>query len=226
MHIKRVGYYLKQKYQPHINIENKYSFDDSNSIVLDKNQVIIKLNPEYINRNNILEKDKNNSTTDVESDVQFSIPSEFDRYDVHKLTSYLRMYSGANNFSELLQKLEDNINQTFVDKLLYHIDRMNIRDSEVYKAAQLDKRLFSKIVSNREYKPSKDTAVALALALRLSIGEADDLLSRAGYTLSHSNKRDVVIEYFFRDKIYDLVLINEVLYNLDMKTIGRNEKSH
>ena len=77
------------------------------------------------------------------------------------------------------------------------------------------------MVSNRDYKPSKDTAIALAFALRLSLDEANDLLSRAGYTFSHSNKRDIIIEYFFREGIFNLMDVNEVLYRLDQKIIGR-----
>ena len=117
--------------------------------------------------------------------------------------------------------LNKNQNQTFVDCLLYYIDSKNLKGSEVYKAAQIDKRLFSKIVSDREYKPSKDTAIALAFALKLSLAEAQNLLSRAGYTLSHSSTRDIIIEYFFREKIYDVIDINEVLYRLKQKMIGR-----
>ena len=81
--------------------------------------------------------------------------------------------------------------------------------------------MFSKIISNREYKPSKDTAIAFAIALKLSLDETNDILSRAGYTFSHSNERDIIIEYFFREKIYNLIDINEVLYNLNQKIIGR-----
>ena len=81
--------------------------------------------------------------------------------------------------------------------------------------------MFSKIVTNRDYKPAKDTAIALALALELTLEEANDLLSRAGYTFSHSNKRDIIIEFFFREKIYNLIDANDILYRLDEKLIGR-----
>lgn len=113
------------------------------------------------------------------------------------------------------------MDRTFVDLLLRYIDEKGVRDSKVYKAANIDKRLFSKMVSNRYYKPSKDTAVALMLALELSLEQANDMLSRAGYTLSHSSKRDVIIEYFFKERIYNLVYVNEVLYKLGQKVIGR-----
>ena len=85
----------------------------------------------------------------------------------------------------------------------------------------MDRKLFSKIVSNRNYKPSKDTAIALILALRLNLDEANDMLARAGYVFSHSSKRDIIIEYFIREKIYNIDDINEVLYKLDQKVIGK-----
>ena len=122
---------------------------------------------------------------------------------------------------EIIKTLEENVNQTFVDRLLHYISEQGMRGTEVYKAAHIDKRLFSKIISNREYKPSKDTVIALALALELSLAEANDLLSRAGYILSHSNKRDIIIEFFFLDKIYNLTDANGVLYELEEKLIGR-----
>jgi hypothetical protein len=157
------------------------------------------------------------------SDVRYSLkekPSE-DHYNASAVSGVLRNYSTARNYNEMLKTLEQNVNQTFVDRMLYYINAKGVRDSEVYKAAQVDKRLFSKIVSNNEYKPSKDTAIALALALELSLDEASDLLSRAGYTFSHSNKRDIIIEFFFREKVYNLIDVNEVLFSLNQKLIGR-----
>ena len=105
--------------------------------------------------------------------------------------------------------------------LTRYINEKGWRDSKVYKAAQMDRRLFSKIMSDQYYKPSKDSALALAIALELTLKQTNDLLSRAGYTLSHSDKRDVIIEYFIREGIYNLSDINEILYRLDQKIIGR-----
>lgn len=155
--------------------------------------------------------------------ARFSLKTkhEEDRYNASAVSSVLRNCSTVINYNETMKALEENVNQTFVDRMLYYINQKGVRDSEVYKAAQVDKRLFSKIVSNNEYKPSKDTAIALAMALELSLEEANDLLSRAGYTFSHSNKRDIIIEFFFREKIYNLIDANEVLYNLNQKLIGR-----
>ena len=162
----------------------------------------------------------------TDSFIRYSIrgeskPKSKDTYDQERITSLMRNYSYMGNADMILIMLNENENQTFVDKLVYHIDKKGFKDSKVYKAAQVDKRLFSKINSDREYKPSKDTAIALSMGLELSVEEANDMLSRAGYTFSHSNKRDIIIEYFFREKVYDLIIINEVLYHLDQKLIGR-----
>lgn len=149
-----------------------------------------------------------------------SIPAG-DKYDSKAVAAFMNKYNSASVSATLLKDLDKTINQTFVDALILYINQKGMRDSEVYKTAQIDRRLFSKIMSNREYKPAKDTVIALALALKLSLEETNDLLSRAGYILSHSNKKDVIIEYFLRERIYKLNDINEVLFNLDQKIIGR-----
>lgn len=145
-----------------------------------------------------------------------------DNYNSDAIVALMTEMHNDNDTDGWLAKLGVNMDCTFVDKLVYHINAKGMRDSQVYKAAQMDKRLFSKIMSNAEYKPSKDTAIALAFALKLTLKETEDLLSRAGYTFSHSNKRDVIIEYFFREGIHNLIDINEVLFRLNQKIIGRN----
>ena len=168
-------------------------------------------------------------TSDDLSDIRYSMdePSETeaitlnDPYSTTAVSDAMKNYQTTAGAETLLKALEKSTNQTFVDALMAYIKKKGLRDSEVYKAAQIDRRLFSKIMSDRHYKPSKDTAIALALALRLTLGEATDMLSRAGYVLSHSNKKDIIVEYFFRERIYKLDDINEVLYNLGQKIIGR-----
>ncbi len=151
-------------------------------------------------------------------DIKFS---GRDSYDSDSIDKTVRSLSSIGSLQAALRTLEDNTNMSFVDKMFNYIDAKQMRDSDVYKAAQIDRRLFSKIVSDRTYKPAKDTCIALSHALKLSLSDANDILSRAGYVLSHSSKRDVVIEYFFREGIYDLNTINEILYRLDQKLIGR-----
>lgn len=151
-------------------------------------------------------------------DVQYSFR---DNYDSQSIDRAVRSLSSSGSPLKALRTLEINTNMSFVDKMLDYINIKHMRDSDVYKAAQVDRRLFSKIVSDRTYKPAKDTCIALSLALQLSLSEANDILSRAGYVLSHSSKRDIVIEYFFREHVYNLNDVNEILFRLEQKLIGR-----
>lgn len=149
------------------------------------------------------------------------IPNDGDGFAAASVRTFFSQNVSSPSLSRLSGKLDNYLDLTFVDILTRYINEKGWPDSRVYKAAQMDRRLFSKIMSDRNYKPSKDTALALVIALELTLKQADDLLSRAGYTLSHSNKRDVIIEYFIREGIYALSDINEVLYRLDQKIIGR-----
>lgn len=119
-----------------------------------------------------------------------------------------------------LNDLIDELDETFTESLLRLIDLKGYTDPYIYKKANIDRKLFSKIRSNDKYQPSKPTALALALALELSLDETKDLLARAGYTLSPSLKSDLIIQYCIEKRMYDLFEINQILFAFEEKTIG------
>ena len=120
------------------------------------------------------------------------------------------------DLDEFLRKTDAGFSET----LLKLIDETGEKDSDVYKRARVDRKLFSKIRSNPDYRPSKTTALAFALALHLDLGETNELIGRAGYVLSHSSRADLIAEYFITNGNYDIDALNEVLFAYDLPLIG------
>ena len=118
-----------------------------------------------------------------------------------------------------LDEVVRNIQETFQQSLLHWIDRKGYTDSEVYKRAGIDRKLFSKIRSNKEYHPKKETALALCVALNLSLDDTKDLMAKAGYALSPSSKWDMIIEYFIASGVFDTYTINLALLEHGQKML-------
>jgi len=160
---------------------------------------------EYIDENYVSEHDS-------QTELKFSMFKE--EADIKKDTAFnvfdSNMFAEKIDYDNLTQELGSSFNAT----LFEFIDRSGMTDVEVYKAANIDKKLFSKIRSTPEYKPRKNNCLAFALALKLSLEDTEKLLNSAEYTLSRSNKRDLAVVWHIQNKIYD---INTINIHLSMK---------
>ena len=147
-----------------------------------------------------------------------------DAYPVQYQKISFPKHGAAKNASYAMPKdlgdYLDRIDAGFSETLLKLIDKSGEKDSDIYKRANVDRKLFSKIRSNPAYKPSKATALAFALALHLDLDETNDLIGRAGYVLSHSSKADLAVEYCIKHQIYNIDRINEALYAHDLPLLG------
>lgn len=119
-----------------------------------------------------------------------------------------------------LEDVVSQLDETFSNTLFRLIDERELDDVYVYKKANIDRKLFSKIKSNEHYQPSKMTVLAFSFGLELNLDETKDFLMKAGYALSPSSKLDMIVQYFIENKIYDLYEVNQVLFAFDQKTIG------
>ena len=121
---------------------------------------------------------------------------------------------------EELQQYVKQIDEGFRDMLLRKIDERQMTDAECYKKANIDRKLFNKIKNVPDYRPGKSTVLAFAVALELPLEETREMLMKAGFSLSHSSLSDLVVEYFIRNKNYDIYVINEALFEFDQKLLG------
>lgn len=126
---------------------------------------------------------------------------------------------GMSNHADL-EDLLDNLDASFSQTILALIDERGLTDAEVYRRANLSRQLFAKLRRDDHYRPTKQTAVALACALGLSLDETRSLLERAGYALSHASKFDIIVEYHLAHGHHDVFELNEMLFAFDQPLVG------
>ena len=129
-------------------------------------------------------------------------------------------YAKTGKPQKSLQDVMKNVGENFREMLLRMIDERGLSDPYVYKRANLDRKLFSKIRCNKDYCPSKKTVLALAIALKLSLDETIDRLSRAGYALSPCSKTDLIVEFCIINEIFDIYEVNDLLFKYGEPTLG------
>lgn len=152
--------------------------------------------------------------------MEMSRPQEVSQLTEKKLDSTSgMMFQNAFKRMDSLDELLHKKTVTFADKLNQLLCEKNLDAVYVYKRANIDRRLFSKLL-RKDYKPGKNTILALIMAMQLNIAEARELLSYAGYSLAPNNKTDIIIGFFLENKVYDMDRINEILYLYGEKCLG------
>ena len=141
-----------------------------------------------------------------------------DRIDINNDNAY-QDYTELQE-KEMIEKINSTkVSKTFHELLFEYIDNSGLTDSQVYKRAFIDRRLFSKIRSDRYYHPSFGTITLLALSLKLTTKQYEDLLNTASYSLSNSSYADITLRYCFDNKIYNVIRVNNLLYTVSGKEI-------
>ena len=200
---------------------NVLAYIDDNYIAEHCEQAII-LNEEwygeektnaYVQRDDIIER-RNKALREIRNENHTS------PYSLGQTSENSEKFSNIEA-TESLDAMIKNMDKGFAETLFYYIDKKGITDVECYKMSNVDKKTFSKIKCNKNYKPSKITAVSFAIGLKLDLDETDHLLNTVGMSLSQSKLFDVIIKYFITTGKYDTIFdVNEVLYKFDEELLG------
>lgn len=201
------------------NYIDKYYVPERDDIVFDKK---MESTFDKITRFLTRKKEDSSATPDEPLDdyeICEEAVAQFDASSMtkEKLTTPLAATIATNR---KLDDLMGQMEETFSQRLLRMIDERDLTDSEAYTKALVDRRHFSKIRNDIHYAPNKKTVLAFCLALELSVDECKDLLGCAGFALSRSSKVDIIVAYCLQNKIYDMIDVNEILYEYEQPCFG------
>jgi O-acetyl-ADP-ribose deacetylase (regulator of RNase III) len=189
-------------------IDDKYVFDKDESY---DELYEVRMNDALLQKNKAnSNEDKNAVAKGDDTKLKYNINNECKDNNEN---------NSKDNKETLKEILNDKV-ETFTELLFRLIDERSMSDVEVYRKANIDRKLFSKIRSNVNYTPSKKTILCLAIALELNVSQTNELLMKAGYTLSESSKLDVVVSYFLERGKYNILEINEILFEYDLPMLG------
>ena len=159
---------------------------------------------------------------DREKETSFGIPAQLQRKEAQKTeTIPIPEFLRKNSSYEGINKVLNQKKESFSELLLRMIDEKGLKDSDAYKNANIDRRLFSKIRGDVNYMPSKKTAISFCLALQLEMDEAEKLLEAAGYSFSKSSRFDLIIRYLIENKEYNIHFVNIVLDDYGEGTLSK-----
>lgn len=194
------AYLLDHEMMVYLLVYDKESFDTARKL--------------YTNIHDYLEANLEEETMDYavgSSKIENHIIPELSFFKSESAVAYEPEYEAAMVFEP---------DESFSECLIRMIDEREMSDPEVYKKANIDRKHFNHIKNDKHYRPRKETAVALAIGMKLDMKDTDTLLERAGFVLSRSSKFDLIIRYCIENKIYDIFEINEILFEQDQKTLG------
>lgn len=140
--------------------------------------------------------------------------------DTLRINESATAYQPLSSYDKDLTSRLSHREKSFSATLLSYIKDRGLKEPVVYKKANIDRKLFSKIKTNPNYQPTKATALAFAIALELTLPETNEFLRTAGYTLTYSSKFDIIIEYFILKQVYDIFTINETLFSFGEPSLG------
>ena len=190
-------------------VDGKDSFDTADKLFLDvKDYLERKLRPQPSMSMHV------GSSSKQERPKQEKKKKEYDSAKYEKEAELIEadyFYSGDITFEP---------DESFSECLVRMIDERKLKDPEVYKRANIDRKHFNHIINTKNYQPKKETAIALAIGMKLNLNETKELLNKAGFALSDAFVFDQIIRYCIRNRIYNIFDINELLFKFDQKTLG------